>query len=75
MIEDPYTSAASSGPQPIQPIGDIAEWYRKLLTSPSGVFYEDTHLQVQSARCPVWAVQDFAGFAGQGASPSCCAGM
>ena len=41
-----------SGPQPTQPpssvtpIGDVEEWYRGLITSSSGVFYEDANLQV-----------------------------
>ncbi|MCJ1422498.1 hypothetical protein MMC29_000378 [Sticta canariensis] len=43
-VEDPYS--APSGSSQIQPIGDVQEWHRKLLTANSGVFYEDTHLQV-----------------------------
>lgn len=51
MVDDPYASNASAGSAPIQPLADPAEWYRKLLTSSSGVFYEDSHLQVR-ARSP-----------------------
>eukprot|EP00884_Botryococcus_braunii_P018832 jgi/Botrbrau1/5632/Bobra.55_1s0021.1 len=33
-------------PPPVRPIGDIGDWYRRLLTSASGVLYEDANLQV-----------------------------
>ncbi|KAK9803215.1 hypothetical protein WJX73_004463 [Symbiochloris irregularis] len=46
MVEDPYTSGGNAASAPIQPLADPAEWYRKLLQSNSGVFYEDSHLQV-----------------------------
>ncbi len=43
-----------TGPQPTQPpssvtpLGDIEEWYRGLVTTNSGVFYEDSNLQVST---------------------------
>lgn len=33
-------------PPEIRPLGDVEAWHRKLCVSPSGVLYEDTHLQV-----------------------------
>lgn len=33
-------------PPGTQPIGDVQEWYRKLVTTNSGILYEDAYLQV-----------------------------
>lgn len=30
----------------LQPVGSVEEWYRNLVTSNSGIFYEDGNLQV-----------------------------
>jgi hypothetical protein len=40
--------AAAVGPAPIQPVGDVQAWLRKLCTSSSGILYEDPFLQVRS---------------------------
>lgn len=42
-------AAAQSGAQPVRPVGDINEWFRKLCQNPSGVLYEDQYLQVDSS--------------------------
>lgn len=39
-------AAAQSTAQPVRPVGDINEWFRKLCQAPSGVLYEDNYLQV-----------------------------
>lgn len=36
-------------PPEMRPLGDVQEWYRKLITSNSGILYEDTFLQVKSS--------------------------
>ena len=36
-------------PEGVRPVGDVQEWYRKLLTSSSGIFYEDAFLQACSS--------------------------
>jgi hypothetical protein len=43
-------------PPEIRPTGDIAAWFRKLCTSPSGVLYEDTCLQVLPILTPTLQV-------------------
>ncbi|DBA96016.1 hypothetical protein WJX77_003113 [Trebouxia sp. C0004] len=45
--QGPPSSPASAGSaEPVRPIGDINDWFRKLCQSPSGVLYEDNYLQV-----------------------------
>ena len=50
VSDDPFASdaffAAAAGPAPIQPLGDVAAWFRKLCTATSGILYEDAFLQV-----------------------------
>lgn len=41
-----FAAAAAAGPAPIQPIGDVGAWFRKLCASTSGILYEDQFLQV-----------------------------
>lgn len=41
-----FAAAASAGPAPIQPIGDVGAWFRKLCASTSGILWEDQFLQV-----------------------------
>ncbi|KAL3140296.1 hypothetical protein ABBQ38_004564 [Trebouxia sp. C0009 RCD-2024] len=42
----PVSPPAAGGAEPIRPVGDINDWFRKLCQSPSGVLYEDNYLQV-----------------------------
>lgn len=49
----PSSPAAAGGAEPVRPIGDINDWFRKLCQSPSGVLYEDNYLQVTLHFCSV----------------------
>jgi len=49
----PSSPAAAGGAEPVRPIGDINDWFRKLCQSPSGVLYEDNYLQVAVHLCSV----------------------
>ena len=40
------SAAAQSTAQPVRPVGDINDWFRKLCQAPSGILYEDNYLQV-----------------------------
>ena len=42
----PVSSPVAGGAEPVRPVGDINDWFRKLCQSPSGVLYEDNYLQV-----------------------------
>lgn len=42
----PVSTPAAGGAEPVRPVGDINDWFRKLCQSPSGVLYEDNYLQV-----------------------------
>lgn len=47
---DPFAAGGAmgglSGDGKVQPIGDVADWYRRLMLSDSGVLYEDPYIQV-----------------------------
>ncbi|GBG79355.1 hypothetical protein CBR_g29503 [Chara braunii] len=43
---DPFALAIYEPPQPVQPTGSIAEWFRKLSVGPNGILYEDPFLQI-----------------------------
>lgn len=46
-MDDLLVPAASGGaPAAVQPIGDLQEWFDKLVAANSGVLYEDPHVQV-----------------------------
>lgn len=66
-VPDPFGAdaffAAAAGPPPIQPVGDVAAWFRKLCTSTSGILYEDAFLQVPG-RAGAWVGGQLAGRAG-----------
>lgn len=49
-----FAAAAAAGPAPIQPIGDVGAWFRKLCASTSGILYEDQFLQVGPHGWLVW---------------------
>lgn len=42
----PVSPPVAGGAEPVRPVGDINDWFRKLCQSPSGVLYEDNYLQV-----------------------------
>mmetsp|Transcript_28079 Transcript_28079/g.53476 ORF Transcript_28079/g.53476 Transcript_28079/m.53476 type:complete len:1010 (+) Transcript_28079:139-3168(+) len=39
-------AAAGGAPAAVQPIGDLQEWFDKLVAANSGVLYEDPHVQI-----------------------------
>ncbi len=43
--------AGAGGAEPVRPIGDINDWFRKLCQSPAGVLYEDNYLQARHPSC------------------------
>lgn len=49
---DMFAAAAAAGPAPIQPIGDVGAWFRKLCASTSGILWEDQFLQVGCCSLP-----------------------
>lgn len=42
----PVSPPTAGGAEPVRPVGDINDWFRKLCQSSSGVLYEDNYLQV-----------------------------
>lgn len=52
----PVSPPVANGAEPVRPVGDINDWFRKLCQSPSGVLYEDNYLQVGPLLCQVSSV-------------------
>lgn len=46
MIENPLFLDETPGPASIEPIGDLEAWKVSLYSSPSGILYEDSNLQI-----------------------------
>ena len=46
---------AGGGAEPVRPIGDVNDWFRKLCQNASGVLYEDNYLQARQHMCFVFA--------------------
>lgn len=47
MVSGDPNQLIGGPPEEMRPLGDIQEWYRKLLISTSGIFYEDAFLQAR----------------------------